>query len=112
MTFGWHAYFFYQKHKFDKLFRHHFVRGALYSIWQEFKKYLGEQRPYWLVPKEIIKTYTDFKMEERLTYKDLTYWKENKIKLKEEKEISVNLGWWRYVQIKSLFNLDKRMFGF
>lgn len=60
---------------------------------------------------EIIKLYTVYKLEERMTYNDFTYWRETEIKLKEEKEISVNLGWWKYNQIKNLFNTEKRTHG-
>lgn len=32
--------------------------------------------------------------------------------MKEEKDIPVNLGWWRYNQIKDLFSTDKSRYGF
>lgn len=67
---------------------------------------MGEKRPQWLVPIEIIKLHTEYRHDEKLTYKELTYWKETEIKLKEEK------GWWRYSQIKYLFYTDKRTYGF
>lgn len=32
--------------------------------------------------------------------------------LKEQNEIDAPLGWWRYMQIRNLFNFDKRNGGF
>lgn len=100
------------KNKKDKSFKHHFIRNALYTIWQKYKKYMGDQRPMWLVSMEVMKLHTEYRTEEKLTYKDLTYWREHEIKIKEEKDIPVKLGWWHYNQIKDLFNADKRMHRF
>lgn len=73
MNFGWHAYLFYQKHKNDNLFKHYILRHTLYAIWQKYKRYIGDQRPKWLVPMEIISSRTERRLEQKLTYKDLTY---------------------------------------
>lgn len=32
LVFGWHAYLLYGKHKSDNLFKHHFIRNALFNI--------------------------------------------------------------------------------
>lgn len=42
---------------------------------------------------EIIKTHSEYNIEEKLTYKDLTTWRDNEVKLKEEEEIPIKLGW-------------------
>lgn len=112
MIYGCHPYLFYQKDKRDRFFRYHIIRESLYTIWQKYKRNIGEKRPLWLVPMEIIKLHTDYRPEEKLTYKDLIYWTGTEIKLKEEENISVKIGWWRYNQIKDLFCMDKRTYGF
>lgn len=89
LVFGWHAYLFYQKHKNYKLFKHHIIRNSLHSIWQKYQKYLGDQTPLWLVPMEIIKLHSEYNIEEKLTYRDLTCWRGNEIRMKEEKEVPV-----------------------
>lgn len=49
---------------------------------------------------EVLKQQIEYREEERLTYKELIYWQENDIKIKEEKEIPIQLGWWLFT-IKS-----------
>lgn len=39
------------------------------------------------------------------------YWRGEDSRLKEEKYIDCPMGWWYYLQIKDLFNSDKRNFG-
>lgn len=112
MLHGWHAYLFYQKNKNAKLFSHHVIRNSLYLIWRKYSRFMGGQRPSQLVPIEIIKLHSEYSSDEKLNYDELTYWKSNEITLKEEKDIPANLRWWRYSQIKSLFEMDKRKFGF
>lgn len=41
---------------------------------------------------EILKQQTDYREEERKTYKEIVYWQENEIKLKDEKEMVPDLG--------------------
>lgn len=77
MVFGWHAYVFYQKHKNDNLLKPCSIRNSLHSIWQKYKKYIGDQRPQWLVPMEIIKLHAEYNIEEKLTYRDLVIWRNN-----------------------------------
>lgn len=38
MIFGRHSYLFYQKHKYDNLFKHHILRNSLHSTWQQYVK--------------------------------------------------------------------------
>lgn len=66
----------------------------------------------WIAPLEVIRSPTEYRPEQKLTYKELTYREDNEVKLKELKDISVDIWWWRYNQIKNLFNTDKRNFGF
>lgn len=54
----------------------------------------------------------EYHEEEKWTYKELTFWQQNEIKLKPETDILGNIGWWRYNQLKDKFITDKRKLGF
>lgn len=92
MIFGWHAYLYYQKYKNDKFFSQHIIRNSLHKTWQKYFKYIGDKRPQWLVPIEIIKLHLDYKIENGLTNKDLIDWRDKEPKLKDEQELSIKLG--------------------
>lgn len=113
LVFGWHAYMLYEKHLADKMFFHHFIRNPIFKVWQKYKQYLPEERPPWINPMEVIQQQSGYKIKERSMYKDLIYWQHNEVnEMKPEYEVPDKLGWWRYNQLKDLFNTDKTKYGF
>lgn len=45
-------------------------------------------------------------------YRDLIKLEGRKVMLKDEEELESTYNWWSYLQIKNLFNMDKKDFGF
>lgn len=54
----------------------------------------------------VVQQQREYKIEERSNYKDMIFWRENKVRLKQEDKIPGKLGWWRYNQLKYIFKLD------
>lgn len=98
--FGWHAYLMYRKIKMDGHFTHHFVRRSIYRVWERYKKQLGEKKPLWIVPAEVIKAASASKGEDWLRYMDLLVMKKEKGEMKSREDISYKYDWFSYRQIK------------
>lgn len=105
-TFGWHAYIMYGKAKIDNIFNHHFVRGNLLQIWLNQGKQQRETIPLWIGPEEVIQEKPRNKEDNIETYQDLLKIEANHIPLKTEEELNYKYNWWKYLQIKHLFNKD------
>lgn len=92
LAFGWHTYLIYEKWKIDRAFKNHSIRRILLQVWQKYKIEYNQKRPLWIIPLEVIKQKTDYNEQMKLRYKDLTFWKGNEIRLKEEKELKGDGG--------------------
>lgn len=81
-------------------------------MWQKYKIEYGQKRPLWIIPIEVIKQKSEYNEQLKLRYKDITFWRGDEIKLKEDIELKGSMGWWFDLQIKGLLYVDKRNFGF
>lgn len=111
--FGWHAYLQYDKYKVDGHFTHHYIRQLQLKTWLKYKKYLPKETPPWILPQEMITPIIKTKQENWLTYGELIIKKDTKeFNLKTEEELYSKINWLEYLQIKDLFQKDKKELGF
>lgn len=89
-------------------FKHHLVRKALFQIWQKYRMGYREKRPLWIIQLEVIKQKTYYGDQLEMKYSDVTYQRENEIKLKDQKDLENSIGWW-YLQINDLFNMNRKI---
>lgn len=102
----------YDKTKVDTMFNHHFIRKILLQEWLKHGKHRSEERPMWIAPEEVIQSKSRNKEEMIDIYKDLIKFESNQIILKTKEELEHKCNWWPYIQIKDLFNSDKKKYGF
>uniref|UniRef100_A0A803TK92 Reverse transcriptase domain-containing protein n=1 Tax=Anolis carolinensis TaxID=28377 RepID=A0A803TK92_ANOCA len=113
---GWHGYLWYGKTKIEKQFGNHFIRSALFRIWDKYKCRFHTKTPLWLSPVE-----ADHR---RLlgwrnwpTYRELLIIENGKKKPPLLKElvtiqgINRNVSWYQYFQIREAYRRDN-MVGF
>lgn len=111
-SFGWHAYLMYDKVKADAIFNHHFIRRSILQCWLKHSKETSDERPMWIAPEEVIHKIAETKGADIDTYEDLLTTRSGQICLKSENELKEKYNWWLIMQIKNLFNSDKKKFGF
>lgn len=71
----------------------------------------SEEKTLWTAPEEVIYNKTGKSKKKVDTYQDLIKFDGNQIILKTEEELGGKYNWWQYLQIKDLFNEDKRKYG-
>lgn len=102
------TYLLYGKDKIDRMFKHHIIRGNIIQIWKKYHKLIPQQKPLWVIPLEVIQFVAGTKEKEPHTYEELIKFVNNEPVLRAEGELDRKLNWWFYLQIKNLFNQDKK----
>lgn len=64
-----------------------------------------------MIPQEVIQFVAGSKELNPYKYFDLTKFENSEPKLKTEEELGNKINWWFYLQMKDLFNRDKKTHG-
>lgn len=109
--YGWHGYLLYNKLKIDKIFSHHFIRKNLLDVWLKYSRRLDPKRPLWLSPLEI-DCPSSHSRDQNYTFQDFIKSDRGNYELKQLQDLSIPIDWFQYMQIKNLYEKDKKNYGF
>lgn len=99
----------YDKLKVDKMFGHHFIRKNLLDVWLKYVRRMDSKRPLWLSPLEIIDSVSGQPRDQEYTYQDFIELAEGNYEIKRLQDLSVPINWFQYLQIKNLYEKDKKI---
>lgn len=78
------------------------------NTWLRYTRRSGQKKPMWLSPYKVI----GIQAEQTLAYTDpIDCWAGN-YKLKAKENLPLKTDWFKYEQLKNLFDSDKGLYGF
>lgn len=96
----------------DSLFSHHFIRGSLIKAWQRYVHRLTTKRPLWISRLEVLDIKTKCSEDKIFTYYDFIEKVNGKFQLKSLQDFPLKVDWFQYYQLKTLFEEDRKKYGF
>lgn len=107
MTIGWHNILWpmFQSKQTLKIIKNHTIRRSLEKVWKDCRHIFYGKIPSWYSPNEVISRRLA-QGEQEMTYAQIL---EDKGTLKSREELK--LDWWRYRQLLSKFEIDKKEYG-